>query len=142
MLGHGSPDAIGAHQAFKEMGFDSLAAVELYDRLGALAGRPLPSTLVFNFPTPARIAGRLATVLAAPAAPATGSAEDEIARFEAAVQATSDGSERQMIADRLEKIISTLRQSTPSAPSASGEDIDTVSVDRLLDIIDEEFETT
>ncbi|GAB2809248.1 hypothetical protein GCM10027073_47380 [Streptomyces chlorus] len=142
VLGHGSPDAIGAHQAFKEMGFDSLAGVELCDRLGALAGLPLPSTLVFNFPTPARIAGRLATVLAAPAAPATGSAEDEIARFEAAVQATSDGSERQMIADRLEKLISTLRQSTPSAPSASGEDIDTVSVDRLLDIIDEEFETT
>ncbi|WP_255305786.1 type I polyketide synthase [Streptomyces sp. Wb2n-11] len=142
VLGHGSPDAIGAHQAFKEMGFDSLAGVELCDRLGALAGRPLPSTLVFNFPTPARIAGRLATVLAAPAAPATGSAEDEIARFEAAVQATSDGSERQMIAGRLEKLISTLRQSTPSAPSASGEDIDTVSVDRLLDIIDEEFETT
>ncbi|MBB6436817.1 acyl transferase domain-containing protein [Streptomyces candidus] len=142
VLGHGSPDAIGAHQAFKELGFDSLAGVELCDRLGALAGRALPSTLVYNFPTPARLAGRLATVLAAPAAPATGSAGDEIARFEAVVQAASDGSERRMIADRLEKLVSALRQSSPSSPSTSGEDIDTVSVDRLLDIIDEEFETT
>ncbi|MFE4290525.1 type I polyketide synthase [Streptomyces sp. NPDC056647] len=143
VLGHGGADAIGARHAFKEMGFDSLAGVELCDRLGALTGRALPSTLVFNFPTPVRIADHLAAILTAPAAPATGSADDELTRFESVIHAvSSDGSERQVIADRLEKIISTLRQSTPPAPRASGEDIETVSVDRLLDIIDEEFETT
>lgn len=56
--------------------------------------------------------------------------------------APADDSERQVIADRLEKIVYTLRQSTPFAMRSSGEDIETVSVDRLLDIIDEEFETT
>ncbi|MET8681918.1 beta-ketoacyl synthase N-terminal-like domain-containing protein [Streptomyces sp. NPDC004647] len=143
VLGHGSPDTIGAHHAFKEMGLDSLAGVELCDRLGVLTGRALPSTLVFNFPTPARIADHLAAVLTAPAAPATGPADDELDRFEAVIQSvSSDGFERQVIADRLEKIISTLRQSTPSALRATGEDIETASVDRLLDIIDEEFETT
>ncbi|MGW6776202.1 hypothetical protein ACWGBX_38090, partial [Streptomyces sp. NPDC055037] len=66
-----------------------------------------------------------------------------LTRFEAVIHSvSSDGCERQVIADRLEKIISTLRQSTPSALRTSGEDIETVSVDRLLDIIDEEFETT
>ncbi len=143
VLGHGSADAIGARHAFKEMGFDSLAGVELCDRLGVLTGRALPSTLVFNFPTPVRIADHLAAILTAPAAPATGSADDELTRFEAVIHSvSSDGFERQVIADRLEKIISTLRQSTPSALRTPGEDIETVSVDRLLDIIDEEFETT
>ncbi|MFJ9034176.1 type I polyketide synthase [Streptomyces sp. NPDC102274] len=143
VLGHGSADAIGAQHAFKEMGFDSLAGVELRDRLGVLTGRALPSTLVFNFPTPVRIADHLAALLTDPAAPATGSADDELSRFEAVIRSvSSDGFERQVIADRLEKIISTLRQSTPSALRTSGEDIETVSVDRLLDIIDEEFETT
>ncbi|MFF2065399.1 type I polyketide synthase [Streptomyces sp. NPDC058200] len=143
VLGHGSPDAVGAQQVFKEMGFDSLAGVELCDRLNALTGRRLPSTLVFNFPTPVLVAEYLSANLTAPATAATGSADDELARFEAVMQSVpADGSERQGIADRLEKIVYTLRQSAPSAMRSSGEDIETVSVDRLLDIIDEEFETT
>jgi acyl transferase domain-containing protein len=143
VLGHGAPDAVGAHHAFKELGLDSLAGVELRDRLIALTGRQLPSTLVFNYPTPALIAGYLATVLTPPNAPAAGSVDDALARFEAVVHAVaSDGPERQVIADRLEGLLSALRQSSPSPARGSGEDIDTVSVDRLLDIIDEEFETT
>ncbi|MFI5759000.1 type I polyketide synthase [Streptomyces sp. NPDC051569] len=143
VLGHGGPDAVGARQVFKEMGFDSLAGVELCDRLNALTGRRLPSTLVFNFPTPVLVAEYLAAGLTEPVTAATGSAGDELARFEALMQSVSaDGFERQEIADRLEKIVSTLRQSTPHAMHSSDEDIETVSVDRLLDIIDEEFETT
>ncbi|MYZ38217.1 type I polyketide synthase [Streptomyces sp. SID4917] len=150
VLGHSTPDAVGAHHVFKEMGFDSLAGVELCDRLGALTGRRFPSTLVFNFPTPVRVADHLAAALTTPAAEpvnaATGSADDELTRFESVIQSVSaDGFERQVIADRLEKIISALRRSTPFAPpdtDVPGEDIETVSVDRLLDIIDEEFETT
>ncbi|WSZ05007.1 acyltransferase domain-containing protein [Streptomyces sp. NBC_00872] len=146
VLGHSAPDAVGAHHVFKEMGFDSLAGVELRDRLGALTGRSFPSTLVFNFPTPVRVADHLAAVLTAPATAATGSADDELTRFESVIRSVpADGSERQVIADRLEKIISALRRTTPFTPARTGgpgEDIETVSVDRLLDIIDEEFETT
>nr|WP_254407740.1 acyl carrier protein [Streptomyces sp. GMY02] len=146
VLGHGTPDAVGPHHAFKEMGFDSLAGVELRDRLGALTGRDFPSTLVFNFPTPFLVAGHLAAVLTEPVTAATGSADDELTRFESVIQSVpADGFERQVIADRLEKIISSLRRSTPFASAeteTTAEDIETVSVDRLLDIIDEEFETT
>ncbi|MEQ9332960.1 SDR family NAD(P)-dependent oxidoreductase [Thalassobaculum sp.] len=60
--------AVRRDRPLNELGLDSLMAVELRNRLGALAGETLPATLLFNYPTVAAVAGYLVERLVGPAA--------------------------------------------------------------------------
>ena len=89
VLGNATPEAIAPDKAFQELGFDSLTAVEMRNRLKAATGLALSPTLIFDYPTPNGLASYIRAELAgvpqeikhAPAVRATGDDADRHRRY-------------------------------------------------------------
>jgi polyketide synthase 12 len=83
VLGSSSPEAIDPDRAFQELGFDSLTAVEMRNRLKSATGLPLSPTLIFDYPNSAALAGYMYSELVGSSeqqAPAAAPGEADIQR--------------------------------------------------------------
>ncbi|WP_369777702.1 type I polyketide synthase [Streptomyces sp. R33] len=85
VLGHSGAEGIGPRQAFQEVGFDSLAAVNLRNSLNAATGLRLPATLIFDYPTPEALVGYLRSELLRETDDGLDEREDELRQVLASV---------------------------------------------------------
>ena len=128
MLGHTSTADIDPAKAFSELGFDSLTAVELRNRLGAVAGQRLPATLVFDYPTVRELAG----YLLGESAPSATGAVDELRSSLAALPGGYEG--RDEITERLRSLLDWW-----TGEPRLDDEVAAASADELFDLIDKEF---
>ena len=141
VLGYAGPQAVEADRAFKDLGFDSLTAVELRNRLNAVTGLRLPATLVFDYPTPMALVALLRTEAAPDPAQAVAPLLAELDRLEAALLGTASDDEGHLrVANRLQALLGRWNdQQTPAEDAAVAEKLDEATDDDLFDFIGKEF---
>jgi KR domain/Phosphopantetheine attachment site len=138
VLGFASPAMVEAEREFHELGFDSLTAIELRNGLNAITGLRLSATLVFDYPTPAILAGHIRQEITRDGATPDALALAEIGKLEQLVQnLPSDDGARADLTIRVRALLATLEGGQDQA--AGYDDIDAATAENIFDLLDQEL---
>ncbi len=139
-LGYRKDEALPADKSFRDLGFDSVTAVDLRNRLAPATGLALPATLVFDHPTATALAGHLHHELFPAATPDTVHTDLD-AMEEALAELRKDSEHRTAlgpIAQRLRRLADRMTDENDDVP-AKGGDLDSASADEMLSLLHKEF---
>jgi hypothetical protein len=141
VLGHASPQEVEVRQTFKELGFDSLAAIEYRNRLSIATGLTLSATLIFDYPSPLTLAGHLQAQLASENGAVADRWDPELDDLERRLESIPSGdAERLRIKRRLQAIVANLGDEQPSRDGlALVQLMSSASAEEVFDFIDEEL---